>query len=98
MARYIDAEKINFRKYQTEMNNQHITMIPLLLAETVIRTAPTVEVAEVKRGYWIEYLECVITFSAKKYKTNYKCSICGRQERVKEPYCNCGAKMDGEKK
>ena len=25
---------------------------------------------------------------------NYKCSICGRTEKEKESYCNCGAKMD----
>lgn len=24
----------------------------------------------------------------------YKCSVCGRIERKKEPYCNCGAKMN----
>lgn len=26
----------------------------------------------------------------------YKCSVCGRRESVKEPYCNCGAKMKEE--
>ena len=26
---------------------------------------------------------------------SYKCSLCGRIENDKEPYCNCGAKMDG---
>ena len=26
----------------------------------------------------------------------YKCSICGRREGSKEPYCNCGAKMDSQ--
>lgn len=25
----------------------------------------------------------------------YRCSICGRKEHIKEPYCNCGAKMKG---
>lgn len=29
--------------------------------------------------------------------TGYKCSLCGRQEISKEPYCNCGAIMDGER-
>lgn len=24
------------------------------------------------------------------------CSVCGREERHKEPYCHCGAKMKGE--
>ncbi len=27
--------------------------------------------------------------------TRYICSFCGRSNRIKEPYCNCGAKMDG---
>ncbi len=26
--------------------------------------------------------------------TKYHCSLCGRVEIKKEPYCNCGAKMD----
>lgn len=25
----------------------------------------------------------------------FKCSKCGRKEKQKEPYCNCGAKMKG---
>lgn len=29
-------------------------------------------------------------------KKIYVCSICGREEVKKEPYCNCGAKMDGD--
>lgn len=27
--------------------------------------------------------------------TEYRCPFCGRWERIKQPYCNCGAKMDG---
>lgn len=26
----------------------------------------------------------------------YKCSVCGRREATKEPFCNCGAKMRTE--
>lgn len=26
----------------------------------------------------------------------WSCSICGRTERTKQPYCNCGAEMDKE--
>ena len=26
----------------------------------------------------------------------YVCNRCGRVEMLKEPYCNCGARMDGE--
>lgn len=53
---------------------------------------PTLEYVPVKHGEWIEdkleYPEEVIF--------RYKCSECGRTELVKEPYCHCGAKMDGE--
>lgn len=26
----------------------------------------------------------------------YKCSVCGRREPTREPYCNCGVKMKTE--
>lgn len=26
----------------------------------------------------------------------YRCSVCGRREATKEPFCNCGAKMKTE--
>ena len=43
-----------------------------------------------KSGRWVPV-------KLKRRTTEYKCSICGRWERTnKEPYCNCGAKMDGE--
>lgn len=44
----------------------------------------TADVAEVRHGKWIDKETC------------YVCSLCGRVERVKEPYCHCGAKMDGK--
>ena len=59
---------------------------------------PTVDVVEVERGEWLDVIEEVnntcagITF---KGFAGYKCSLCGRQEIRKEPYCHCGAKMDG---
>lgn len=56
--------------------------------------------AEVKHGEWLDVIEEVnntcagITF---KGFVGYKCSLCSRQEIRKEPYCHCGAKMDGRK-
>ena len=38
----------------------------------------------VKHGRWIDKVTC------------YVCSLCGRVERLQEPYCNCGARMDGD--
>ena len=54
-----------------------------------IEAAPTADVVEVKHGRWIPV-------KLTRRTTEYKCSICGRWERTEQPYCNCGAKMDGE--
>ena len=50
---------------------------------------PTIEAEPVKHGRWKPV-------KLTRRTTEYKCSVCGRWERTnKEPYCNCGAKMDG---
>lgn len=51
----------------------------------VLLMAPLADVEEVKHGKWV----------SDEHKL-YSCSLCGRLERYKEPYCNCGAKMDYE--
>ena len=59
--------------------------------------------SQVQHGEW---LECTReTIIPVEYDSNgdlilhkvveYRCSLCGRLEGKKEPYCNCGAKMDG---
>jgi hypothetical protein len=51
-------------------------------------------VAVQRHGYWIEDY----VYAADPHdRLRYKCSMCGRTEEYKEPYCNCGAKMDGGK-
>ena len=56
--------------------------------------APAVDAVEVVHGRWIEDY----VYASDPYdRLRYKCSICGRTEEYKEPYCNCGAKMDGGK-
>jgi hypothetical protein len=30
------------------------------------------------------------------FQTGWQCSVCRRYEPSKEPYCNCGARMDGD--
>lgn len=60
---------------------------------------PTIEAEPVRHGEWIEYR----TYDAdtepgyESYTAKYRCSECGRYELEMEPYCNCGAKMDGGK-
>ena len=41
------------------------------------------DVVEVRNGEWIRTMV-----------GDYCCSLCGRYEEDKEPYCNCGAKMN----
>lgn len=57
-----------------------------------IRNAAPADVVEVKHGRWVSFLDGE-SIMPERY---YRCSICRRVERNKEPYCNCGAKMDLE--
>ena len=51
----------------------------------------TIDAVEVVHGMWTEDR----AYSFDPYsRVHYKCSICGRTEENKEPYCNCGARMD----
>lgn len=65
-----------------------------------IDEVPTVDAAPVVHGRWEP---CYETFDEDPslgipggdVQTGWECSICGRYETDKEPYCHCGAKMDG---
>ena len=50
------------------------------------------DVAPVVHGRWISYLDGD-HIMPERY---YRCSRCGRVESSRQPYCHCGAKMDGE--
>ena len=67
----------------------------------VIRRLPTVDAVEVVHGRWLPDMEefdddPAVGIRGGVYPIGWKCSICGRSEQAKEPYCNCGAKMGGE--
>lgn len=57
------------------------------------------ELVEVKHGYWIEEFakSTIDRLTGEDSTIVYRCSRCGRYESQKEPYCHCGAKMDGGK-
>ena len=63
----------------------------LIITAKDVRNIPRADVAEVKHGRWIPFLDGD-SIMPERY---YKCSKCGRVEEYKEPYCHCGAKMDG---
>lgn len=56
-----------------------------------INSIPSADVAPVIRAKWISFLDGE-SIMPERY---YRCSKCGRVEKRKEPYCHCGAKMDG---
>ena len=61
---------------------------------------PAADVEEVRHGRWIETRRGQKSPEGYYYWNTplthvYVCSECGRHEDKKEPYCNCGAKMDG---
>ena len=60
-----------------------------------LAATPTLDIAPVVHGEWIE---CPTYDDEGYYQEDYKCSECGRFVPAKEPYCHCGAKMDGGKK
>lgn len=64
-----------------------------------IDNLPTADVEEVKHGCWVDCIEAGTTVAGIEFSglVGYKCSLCGRYEGKKEPYCNCGAKMVGVK-
>lgn len=64
------------------------------VAEELLLNAPTIDVEPVRHGHWIAFN--VINTKDCSSKIRYMCSKCGRYEDEQEPYCNCGAKMDGD--
>lgn len=63
-------------------------------AADCIRYIDAADVAPVRHGRWEPVLEGVWNVPI-PVLVGWRCSQCGRTEQEKEPYCNCGAKMDG---
>ena len=59
---------------------------------SVVDNIPTIDAEPVVHGHWILR---IIGEGITRYPV-YQCSVCGRAEFHREPYCNCGAKMDEE--
>ena len=86
MARYIDADKIEFQYLP-------LVVLPDAFATRLqINNIPTANVAPVVHAHW----------ERKAYFPDgtpaWVCSRCGHPEEVKYSHCNCGAKMDEEVK
>ncbi len=92
---YIKLEDL--RKFPFRLNSNDFN----LGAEAVIEYAenlPIADVEEVRHGYWREETEYYDDeYSDCNMRKVFACSVCGRTEKYKQPYCNCGAKMNGGK-
>ena len=63
------------------------------IAQNMRIVAKLLEV-EREEAHWIPSQACTVhTWDEIRYVDGYECSECGRFEREKEPYCNCGCKM-----
>ena len=60
----------------------------------LIDDAPTIDAEPVRHGRWEAVTESVWNLQTPVLQ-GWRCSLCGRYEPQKEPYCHCGAKMDG---
>ena len=56
-----------------------------------INNVPAADVAPVVHGRWLPVNG---HWGPKIVRRGYQCSLCGRIENQREPYCHCGARMN----
>lgn len=101
---YIEREAILNRLNKVHMDNRPFdagVQFGVDHAISCIIEAPAADVATVVHGHWVDVTDEVQDILKERppyvMLRAYKCSVCGRYEGKMEPYCNCGAKMDGGK-
>ena len=100
MAEYIEREAVLKQiAEEYDLNYGEILTDPYKFYQ-MVDFVPAADVVERKRGEWID-ISCVVADEDAEdgywIATQYQCSLCGRKEYKKEPFCNCGADMRGEK-
>lgn len=89
-----------YKEHTPEESGEHYAYS---VALREVRNAPAADVAIVVHGRWLKEEKetyCPVQYGEDgepvlhKY-TYYVCSLCGRNSGKQEPYCHCGAKMDG---
>lgn len=83
MSEYADVNEIV--KILTNNQTYSATVI-----QAIIDRIPKADVEPVRHGHWIVGMDFSDGTGA------FICSLCGHAEKWNEPYCNCGAKMDGK--
>ena len=62
------------------------------MAMEIAASAPAADAVPVVHARWVSFLDGD-HIMPERY---YRCSRCGRVESRRQPYCHCGAKMDGK--
>lgn len=93
MTEYIEREAL-LRSQQWE---RLILDFDREAARGIISSRPAADVTPVVHGKWVGQVIEVSDLDGDWLAMKYHCSLCGRVEYRKEPYCHCGAKMDGER-
>lgn len=98
--RLIDADAIPYETHyvpdgETEWEYKEEQCV----CKSTIDQMPTIEARPVVRGEWVEYdCFCCNSDGEPVVKTGsiFACSVCGREEQYREPFCHCGADMRGD--
>ena len=81
------------------INQSDLTNREKMTLHIAINNIPATAAAPEVHGKWVGYDVSYWRYShGGGYPVNlirYRCSVCGRTVCKKEPYCHCGAKMDG---
>lgn len=91
MKEYIERETYRNTLADLESWCQDLRKPGLKQALEMFDEVPAADVASVVHARWITRSDKGIISMTHPYM----CSRCWRVEMNKEPYCNCGAKMDG---
>lgn len=93
MSNYVERDLLAYRiKYymdHTPEDSKEHYAYSVALKE--IQNAPITDAAPIVHAWWNSFLDGDYIMP-KRY---YRCSRCGRVESRRQPYCNCGAKMNG---
>ena len=94
MGNYINSKK--FMQYLDDMETMGFSGCAFYgLREYIEKNSE--DIAPVVHAHWIRTANTWTHDYDEASKPVYRCSKCGRIEKTQEPFCNCGAKMDGDK-
>lgn len=93
MAEYIEKKEAveKILKIGKENYAGKYPQIGTVHAAQIVKRIQAADVAPVVHGRWLPVNG---HWGPKIVRRGYQCSLCGRIENQREPYCHCGAKMD----